>query len=140
MHLNARGSTRARTESHMAACAARWAPPAAEPRDLSPFALLPAAAALPCRATGTGRPSPSAAAKFTAATSTTAATVATAVTALPFVADADDHCETPAQAYADVAPALHALAAALGKAGAGLRCHHANQLLCFVWWITIGGG
>ena len=42
---------------------------------------------------------------------------------LTFAADEDDHCETAPEAYRDVAPLLHLLAAHLGKTPAELRVY-----------------
>lgn len=39
----------------------------------------------------------------------------------PFPVDEDDHCETPAEAYADIASVLHRLAAIIGVAASKLR-------------------
>lgn len=39
----------------------------------------------------------------------------------PFPVDEDDHCETPAEAYADIAPVLHCLSATLGVKAADLQ-------------------
>jgi hypothetical protein len=47
--------------------------------------------------------------------------VAGSLPPLPFRAEADDHCETPAEAFADVAPVLDAIAAARGKTRETLR-------------------
>ncbi len=41
----------------------------------------------------------------------------------PFEADANDHCETPRQAYADVAPLLEELARLMGKTPETLRIY-----------------
>lgn len=43
------------------------------------------------------------------------------VTKYPYPVDDADHCETPAEAYADVAPVLYSLARQLGKSAANLK-------------------
>ena len=43
------------------------------------------------------------------------------VTKYPYPVDDADHCETPAEAYADAAPILHSLARQLGKTAAELK-------------------
>jgi hypothetical protein len=45
------------------------------------------------------------------------------VSAHPFVTDVGDHCETPFEAYADIAPVLHGLARSLGVESARLRIY-----------------
>ena len=74
-----------------------------EPSDLAAFVLV------------ASRP-----AVFAAATT---ATTSVSPVVRPFAADEDDHCETPAAAYADVAPALHALACQAGKTATTLRIY-----------------
>jgi hypothetical protein len=41
----------------------------------------------------------------------------------PFTADADDHCETSAEAYGDITPLLRELASVLGRTAATLRIY-----------------
>ena len=42
---------------------------------------------------------------------------------MPFETSPADHCETPLQAYADVAPILRCLAAAMGRTPETLRIY-----------------
>jgi len=48
---------------------------------------------------------------------------AQSVSSHPFATDLGDHCETPFEAYADVAPLLHGLARDLGLSAAQLRIY-----------------
>eukprot|EP01043_Picozoa_sp_COSAG02_P027574 COSAG02_NODE_1634_length_11565_cov_4.754666_4_plen_313_part_00 len=72
------------------------------------------------------------------------------VTKYPYPVDDADHCETPAEAYADAAPILHSLARQLGKTAAELKIwdpyfvrpitlllhrsqHHRTDRVLFLW-------
>jgi hypothetical protein len=55
------------------------------------------------------------------------------VTKYPYPVDDADHCETPAEAYADAAPILHSLARQLGKTAAELKIWDPYFVRCFTY-------